>query len=67
MTTRVEAKPKLKLIGTDGNAFALLGRAHKAAKFAKWPNEKWESVFGEARSGDYNHLLQTLMEHFEVE
>jgi hypothetical protein len=61
-----EPKPPLKLIGRDGNAFAILGQASHAAKKACWSKERWAKVRAEATSGDYNHLLQTLMQHFEV-
>ena len=27
-------KPKLKLVGTDGNAFAIMGKAHQALRHA---------------------------------
>ena len=57
-------KPKLKLLGTDGNAFAILG---KASKVAKENGMDWDSISKEAQSGDYDHLLQTMMKHFDVE
>lgn len=59
-------KPKLKLVGMDGNAFMLLGLAKRAADKAGWTAEQWGVVRNEAMDGDYNHLLQTLMKHFEV-
>ena len=57
-------KPLLVLTKTDGNAFALLG---KARRVALKNNMDWEAIQKEAVSGDYNHLLQTLMKHFTVE
>lgn len=57
-------RPKLKLVGVDGNAFALLG---KAAQVAKENKMDWETIRDEAMSGDYNNLLATLMKHFEVQ
>lgn len=59
-------KPKLKLTGTDGNAFAILGNARRAAIKAKWDKAEVDRVLQEAMSGDYNHLLQTIMKHFDV-
>jgi len=59
-------KPKLKLVGMDGNAFMLLGLAQRAAKKAKWSKDKWEEVRSEMIAGDYNHLLAVLVENFEV-
>jgi len=59
-------KPVLKLVGTDGNAFAVLGAALRVAKRAGWTTEQWYAVRTEAMNGDYNHLLQTIMKHFSV-
>lgn len=59
-------KPPLKLLGTDGNAFAVLGLAAHAAKKAGWSKAQWAKVRAEATKGDYDHLLQTLMTHFDV-
>lgn len=57
-------KPKLSIIGTDGNAFAILG---KARRVAIKNNMDWPAIHKEATSGDYNHLLTTMMKYFEVE
>jgi hypothetical protein len=65
MTTQT-AKPYLKLTGTDGNAFALLGAALKTAKAAKWTPEQIETFKKEATAGDYENLLQALTRHFDV-
>ena len=59
-------KPKLKLIGRDGNAFAILGAAQSAARKAGWDKERIKQVMDEAQSSDYNHLLATMMEYFDV-
>ena len=59
-------KPVLKLVGTDGNAFSILGLASRAAKAAGWSDERRNAVLDEMRSGDYSHLLATAMKHFEV-
>jgi hypothetical protein len=57
-------KPKLVIVGTDGNAFALLG---KAQRVAKQNSMDWDAIRKEATSGDYDHLLQTLCKYFDVE
>lgn len=62
----MEKKIKLKIIGTDGNAFAILGKAREAARRGKMPKETLDKFMSEATSGDYNHLLATCMEYFEV-
>jgi len=62
-----QVKPILKIVGQDGNAFNLLGLAQRAAVKAGWSIEKWNSVRDEAVTGDYDHLLATLMNHFDVQ
>lgn len=59
-------KPEVVLVGEDGNAFAIMGRCKVAAKEAGWTTEEWKAVFDEMMDGDYNHLLNTVREHFEV-
>ena len=49
------------LSGEDGNAFGILGRARKAMWNAGAPQEDIDTFLAEARSGDYDHLLQTVM------
>ena len=61
-----KTRPDLKLVGADGNALMLLGLAKRAATKSGWTPEEWTEVLTEARAGDYDHLLQTLMTHFEV-
>ena len=60
------SKPELKLLGEDGNAFSILGKAIREARKAGWPEEKIERFKKEAMSGNYDHLLQICMEYFEV-
>jgi len=57
-------KPKLELMGQDGNAFFILGRAQRVAR---QNNMDWDKIRNEATSGDYDHLLQTMMKYFEVD
>ena len=59
------SKPKLKLVGEDGNAFSILGRAKRALIEAGRENEIQEYM-EEATAGDYDHLLRVTMEWFEV-
>jgi len=60
------SKPKLELVGRDGNAFAILGRAVSAAKDAGWDKAKIDEFVAKAQSGDYNHLLLICEEYFDV-
>lgn len=55
-------KLNLDLENCDGNAFALLGYFQKEARKAEWSAEEIKEVMEEAQSGDYDHLLRTLME-----
>lgn len=59
-------KPLVKLVGTDGNAFAVMGACRKAARKAGWSNDQIQVVLDEMQSGDYNHLLATAGKYFEV-
>jgi hypothetical protein len=60
-------KPKLKLIGENGNAFAIMGRAMRAGREAGWSQEKLTAVMDNAKSGNYDHLLAVMAENFRVE
>jgi hypothetical protein len=52
---------KVKLIGTDGNAFTILGTAAKALRKAGVEKPEIDAFLHEATSGDYAHLLMTAM------
>jgi hypothetical protein len=58
---------KVKLVGEDGNAFAILGKVTKEMRRAKVSQEVIDAYMKEAMSGDYDHLLQTTMKYVEVE
>jgi len=57
----INKKVKLKLVGIDGNAYFLLGAFQNQAQKEGWTKEEIDTVCDEAMSGDYNHLLRTLM------
>lgn len=57
----------VKLVGRDGNAFAILGTVKQALQRAKVPKEEVTKFVNEAMTGDYDHLLQTVMEYVDVE
>ena len=57
----------VKLVGEDGNAFAILGRVNRALRKAGASKEEQQAFQKEATAGDYNHLLQTAMKWVEVE
>jgi len=66
MTDVKYPKIKVKLTGTDGNAFALMGVVQNAMRKAKVPQAEISACMDEAMSGDYNHLLATLASWVDV-
>ena len=58
-------KVKMKLVGLDGNAFVLMAAFSRNAHRQGWTQEEIDKVLDECRSGDYNHLLATLIENTE--
>ena len=56
-------KVKLDLTLVNGNAFALLGAFQRQARLEGWTKEEITAVRDDAMSGDYDHLLQTLIKH----
>lgn len=56
----------LKLIGEDGNAFSILGRARAVLRKANRLDE-WDTFHEQATSADYNHLLVVCGEWFDVQ
>ena len=56
----------LKLVGEDGNAYFILARARRA--LCRGGQEALCQEFHrEATAGDYDHLLRTCMEWFDVD
>lgn len=55
----------LNLVGLDGNALSLMGAFSQQAKREGWSKQEIDAVLTEAKSGDYDHLLQTLIPHCE--
>ena len=57
----------VQLVGQDSNAYNLLGICRRAMKKADFPQSEIEAFTTEATSSDYNHLLMTCTEWFNVE
>lgn len=56
---------QVKLVGEDGNAFAIMGRVIYALR--RGGHAALVAGFmKEARSGDYDHLLRTCMKYVHV-
>ena len=51
------------LLGIDGNAFVIVGAFSNAAKKHGFDSGEINQVLEEAKSGDYDHLLQTIIKH----
>ena len=59
-------RPFVQLSNEDGNAFSILGRCQREARREGISNEEIQQFLSEATSGDYDHLLQTVMAYFET-
>lgn len=57
---------EVRIVGEDGNAFAIIGRCVQAARRGGVPPEEIHKFCAEAMSGDYNEVLQTCMRWFDV-
>jgi len=60
-------RPTVKLTGTDGNAFAIMGAVTSALRKAGYTNEEIHEYQAQCMSGDYNNLLATSMKWVDVE
>ena len=57
----------VELVGEDGNAFAILGRVRRALREAGVGKAEVDAFTAEATSGNYDHLLQTVMRWVAVD
>lgn len=57
----------LNLASIDGNAFAIMGAFKTAAQKAGWNANEIKQVLDDAMSGDYDHLLSTILSNCETE
>ena len=57
----------IKLVGEDGNAFAILGKCRAIMRAHGLSPEEIDAFFAEASAGDYDHLLATAMRWFDIE
>lgn len=56
----------VRLTGTDGNAFAIMGTVARALREAGVPKEEIDEYREESMSGDYDNLLRTAMRWVNV-
>lgn len=66
-TKKPRTSIKVPLTGKDGNAFAIIGRVRTALRRAGYEPELIEEFTREAMSGDYDHLIQTVLEYVDAE
>lgn len=57
---------KVKLIGTEGNAFAVMGKVRQAMRRAGVSSVVLDEYTKEATAGDYDNLLRVTMDYVEV-
>ena len=67
MTTPKYPDVHVQLVGQDGNAYMVLGLCQRAAQKAGLSKAEIDEFMKEAKSGDYNHLLQTCMQWFDID
>jgi len=58
-------KPKVKLIGEDGNAFAIIGNCRRAL-IAAGQADRATAFTTEAMTGDYSGVLQAAEKYCDV-
>ena len=60
-------KPRINLIGEDGNVFAILGRAGRALRQAGMADEAKEMFDRVTNCGSYDEALNIISEYVETE
>ena len=60
-------RPKMRLIGQDGNIFAILGRASRLLKENGQPDQAKEMCDRVYQSGNYYKALNIISEYVETE
>jgi len=60
-------KPSVKLVGEDGNVFAIIGRVRKALVYDGQRERAAEWVRRATSAGSYDEVLQLVFEYVEPE
>ena len=60
-------RPRCKLVGEDGNIFAILGRVRQALREGGQPEQAEEVIERVTNATSYEQALQTIMEYVDVE
>ena len=61
---KIDVRPEINLLGPEGNAFVLMGYADQWSRQMGFKSEKKDAIIKDMMSGDYEHLLSVLEEHF---
>jgi hypothetical protein len=59
----IEKTVDLDLVGVNGNAFMIMGVFRRQAVKEGWSDEEIQMVLDEAKSGNYDHLMATIINH----
>jgi len=60
-------KPKVELVGKNGNAHNIMALVQRALRKAGVPKQIIQAYLKESKSKDYDNLLRTAMRYAEVE
>jgi len=61
-----DVRPRVKLIGEDGNAFYILAACRQAWRKAGGDADKLKSIEAEMMAGDYGQLLATAAKYYDI-
>ncbi|WP_340201993.1 hypothetical protein [Ascidiimonas sp. W6] len=61
----IEKTVDLDLVGVNGNAFMVMGVFRRQAVKEGWSKAEIDAVLDEAKSGNYDHLMATIINHCE--
>jgi hypothetical protein len=59
-------KPIVKLVGTNGNSVALIAKARESLRKSGMSSQEIKEFVDDAMSGDYDHVLRTIMKYCEI-
>ena len=62
--TEREPRIELNLLGSEGNAFFLLGTARNIARQLGWSENRTQTIMQEMASGDYENLVEVMEREF---
>lgn len=57
---------EIQLTGQDGNGFYIIGKCLQAMRHNRLPQAEMDEFKKQATSGDYDYLLATCIEWFDV-